>query len=375
MNPSEFVQRLQGEYKVPAEFRKLFSVHLDTTRHALKHLPDSTRNQLEDVPILLLPTGDINAWGAITDEDEAYIIIEAALILLFDAFTILFSHDLWFGKGKDERYERLLEKTQLLLDLIVCLLAGDYDRYLATSNQLPQYASEKSLEAPFRLALMRSMLCFLVGHEYGHMALGHFGSLRGKRLGGSDQELRIRERHQQEELDADEWGVHFATSWLDPAKLSEQYQYLISLAQSKAEVGRFKGEEFLRDVFQRAAPHVFMSLVGLVNYCEEEFDRCVSAAIGVMTSSDIGRRLRERLRGQHSLYPTARQRHARIQRATCIDQHLDDLRIAVNVAQITERIIYGLDRDLLSRDTMIELIRKRLMKYPNDILDVPVVDL
>jgi hypothetical protein len=189
----------------------------------MRSAADQIERAVSDLKFLLpvhpqigtLPTGQVNAKAIMLPDSNEYLILFESELL---TFVLLLSKvvaratpfkrsnssgRLAFSTAKDDWVRTLREQPEILFRFQEVMLA-----YLLVGR--PSAATQYVLEEPYgslAMNLRRSMVLFVLGHEYGHIIDGHFSRLRVSSVDAEDNRRQIVLQNWRREFEADVKGL------------------------------------------------------------------------------------------------------------------------------------------------------------------------
>jgi hypothetical protein len=168
------------------------------------------------IPIDLVALESPNAIVVYVKEDNSYAIgFDFSLFTVFEFILIAGVHVFFTAsKGKDLREKAVRQYLSVIRDVVTMHFGGEYVPHFH-EQLLELFRSTKTTQDLHHFCQLARIISmnFVLGHEFGHIALDHFGKSQPIRC----SELAIQEpdistfRHKQE-YEADEWGFATLTS-------------------------------------------------------------------------------------------------------------------------------------------------------------------
>jgi hypothetical protein len=161
-----------------------------------KSLGGKLRDIHEKAPILLLPTGQINACAATVanDPDEAVVLLELRITLALEYITEL---AFWSILADDtEDTEKLAAVAQSFCDLYALPMLENQ------KLRCPEFVQGVGPE-PAKLLILANCIAFIIGHEYAHVTEGHLRTARRRSVRFDAREIEVFNYDQRLEIEAD----------------------------------------------------------------------------------------------------------------------------------------------------------------------------
>ena len=204
MTPAEtYVKELLDRHPVPPSAEGLWRRDTEMVKDRAVWLRNSlsgkARAAIDETPVALLPTGEINACAASVPKhrDKAVVLLEFRLTL---ALEFLIDLAFWVLLDWNERDDsRFIQIAQALCDLftITILDSGDF-----RSPKIPQ--DEKAY--PAKMITLANSMTFILGHEFAHVSEGHLKNAKRIKKRIRTEDIETFNYDQRLELRADELG-------------------------------------------------------------------------------------------------------------------------------------------------------------------------
>jgi hypothetical protein len=307
---------------------------------------------------VILPTGEINALCAVTPSREPFVVLGLGLPILLEVFNCLFLPGILLADSSPEAAP--LERAQILVDTAVGLMASDD----LTTSRDRLYKELRSIEFPrhsrgfYQEFLIEAELSWFIGHEYGHIALGHLGRIRPMKLRGATRNLDVWSRSHEEEFAADTYGLKFATSWVDQR----------NLPRSKSDLAETSDQAFFETIYQLAASDVCVTLIRLVEYLQQILDTHIVAILDQWFSENQAKSVAQYLKCVRASHPPARRRHERLRAVGPCHEHHSVLTIAHNAQVIIQQIMTWIHERKLSVQSILTVVPHAMETIPDRVL-------
>lgn len=198
--PERYAQELRERNPIPAELKEPFDWYyrlVEGTERWLKTALDAQPT----APVILLPTGGLNAYAASVPgtSNQAVVILELRLLI---ALEFIIELAVWAVQCDPPEFRRDPDDLAAIAGAMEDLFELPLDQ--ARGFRDPGFVFG---QAPQDVLVMTLSTCtaFIIGHEYAHIRLGHLGraARRSVWLGAHD-ELEAFSYSQELELAADE---------------------------------------------------------------------------------------------------------------------------------------------------------------------------
>jgi hypothetical protein len=176
-------------------------------RSILSGLPDAEAGRLRTIPIGALPTNDPNAAAIRTPGGDPVVVVNTGMMALLsrsvNAFIGVQPTPLTPAMWSDRK------ATNWIVQGCIALATGTAR---AGMDRVPTFTDPMRMTAS--ASLVDCATAFIIGHEYGHVQLGHLedGDVCLKRLLSSDlaPSLEVYHKRHEQEFDADRRGAELA---------------------------------------------------------------------------------------------------------------------------------------------------------------------
>ncbi len=208
MNEAQvYANKLVANHPVPAELLPFWKRDSEMVANRVNWLRDSLegapRYAVASTPVILLPTGDINACAATVpgQPEQAVVILEMRLSLALEFMIDLAFWALFDENQTDEKKEIAI--AQALCDLYALPILD------SGTLRVPEFVQDQKAY-PAKVLLLSNAITFILGHELAHVSEGHLGQAQRIKRRVRSEEIETFTYDQQLELDAD----HIGFEWL-----------------------------------------------------------------------------------------------------------------------------------------------------------------
>lgn len=356
MSRPDYILALERQHGVPSEMHRLFDGDLQFVDYAIDHVPKEHQQLVRETPISLLRTSDINAHCGKAPNGQPFVVVEAGLVVFLEIFNCLFLQHMMEAISREAIVPA--SRAQILLDAAATLVHGELGHLNDIEEKVhAELAAQRPRSSMFRDKLLQGEISSVLGHEYGHLVLGHLGTLGHLSTLSVSPSIEIRLRAQDDEFEADEYGFHFATSWVSEDTLP---------AGVPANWSDREHDVFLSAAFQLAGPHVFASLLRLTEYCHQFVGHETAKLWGFGVSESLGKEVLEHFRDARSSHPAARLRAERIWDMT--SRHPSVRSITQNAQVVVEQTMRMLYEGRIRMHNLRELAEARGEQIPDSML-------
>lgn len=348
----KYIQDLESEFVYPKYINLVMDLNRTLAFKRLEKLPESQRSALEQVPVVILPNQEINAMAY--HSGNYFVMINMGLIVFIEVFSSLFLDDLMLVKTKEEVISK--EKSQVLVNSISLLLGdclGIEKKSSELMKQLEKTLKKKKIKiqknrSELMLYFQASLVGWFIGHEYGHIVRGHMGgAMKSIKLSSSSRYIDMIDRNsQQQEFEADEFGLEFMSSTINK---------------------EYKGQS-LFDIFLLSSADICTSLIRLIEYGMQLSDHWTMRHFEHGFGKNFAKYAHDEMKKSKLSHPRAKLRNERIRKLGSAQENKSVLTLANNVQLIIEETMNMMHDGTVSLEPLRSVVLTNIDNLPDEIM-------